>query len=221
MTRFIIPFSIVCFCAFFLLPCTSQGRWGCEVSTNLNSIALIKSFSLKNEFLLTMQYDWEEGIHGEHERIYRDVYNDTTYETRFSTSSDYTEKFFSLELSFRKYFGTPNGLSPYIGLGLKILPEQYGYSSKDYYEDSLQFEYEFTDSWHRTQLLAAGGCRYLFNDHIAVNIYTNISSYVWEKHETETILVYQNGYKSIDEEKHNIKYFELKLDPAIYLTYYF
>ncbi len=206
-------------------PSQGEGRWGAEVSPNLSRFGLTKAFSLRNELVLRLEYDWTELIHDEREESWKQQYPDTTYEHEYSTDQDYSRARLSLEAGFRRYFGSGKGLSPTLGLALKVSPTRDRQSWERDEDNRTDYTSESTRTGAQLSLLLNGGCRYFFTKHFALSLQTDIASYsyTWEEAEYRTQWWDEYGDMSTNTSEYasTYGYLQVSLRPSIYIQYYF
>ena len=170
MFRFTVSVLIgILLLSFLSLPCRGNGRWGAEVSTNLNTLALIKSFSLKNELFLRMQYDWTEYLKDKDKSIIQYHYPDTLYgdeENTYSSDSDHSYRNLSLEMGYSRFFGSGKGFSPNVGLSFEISSQSWE-ESKISHDDYGSSKFEENVKWNDLSFNFDFGFRYLFNQHFS------------------------------------------------------
>ncbi|MCK4234946.1 hypothetical protein KAX75_10990 [candidate division WOR-3 bacterium] len=201
--------------------CEGKGKWGVEASTEINDFAFIKSFSLKNELLFRLQYDWTEYFQDKEKGSIESIYPDTTYEEEYSQDYDYSYGTLSLEVGYRKFLGSGKGLSPHIGFAFRVSPGRQKNLSYNYTEDTLTYHGETKRSWYNLSALINVGCRYLFNKHFAVSLHADIVSYVWNKEYYKSTTTYANGRERNEEYTDRSRYLQNKFYPHLYVQYYF
>lgn len=211
--------------AVLSLPCHAEGRWGAEVSPSLTEFGLIKSLSAKNELLVRLECDWTEYVRDDREGVDSDEEPDTTYERRYSEERDDSQGWLSLEAGFRRFFGSGKGLSPHLGVAVRVSPNRSSSSYEYYEENNLAREYEYTSTGARLSVLLNAGCRYLFAEHFALGVHYNVVSYAhtWADSEVRSKYWYENGDMSThtDEYSRTSQYLQSRLRPSVYLQYYF
>lgn len=221
-SNFVVLLLLLLF-SFLLLPYSVYGKWGGEVSTNLNSFALIKSFSLKNELFLRMQYDWTEYFKDKEQQSIHYHYQDTLYddeEYTYTYDEDHSYKNFSLEVGYRKFLGSGKGFSTNLGLSFKVSPG----STKDvsiFKDEYGSSEREETVKWNDMSINFDFGFRYLFNQHFAATIHNKIVSYVWSKKTYKDTYLFSDGDSRITETTNNSQYLQSEVSPHIFVVYYF
>lgn len=211
--------------ALAIRPTQAAGRWGAEVSPNLSRFGLTKAFSRRNELVLRLEYDWTELIQDEREESQTEQYPDTTYEHEYSTDQDYSRARLSLEAGFRRYFGSGNGLSPTLGLAVKVSPTRDRHSWERDEGNRTDYISESTRTGAELSLLLSGGCRFLFTKHFALSLQSDIASYTyaWEESEYRTQWWDEYGDMSTNTSEYSgtSGYLQMSLRPSLYLQYYF
>lgn len=208
----------------FSSPCQGECRWGTEVSPNLINFGLLRSFSSKNELYIKVEYDWTKRYKWDEEKVHQVEYPDTTYEHEYKYDQDRSYGVLTLESGIRRYFRSGRVFSPCVGIAVRAKSGSHKNSHNRYQDDTLEYTYDYSNSWYDLGLILSAGLRYIINEHFALIIQSSVASYTYSKSYYNSQSHYMNiDYERIytDETSRSYHYLRFELHPRLYIQYYF